>query len=155
MLNTSQIGGENTASMRKSLDSDPVRRIALASLATIHVLGILGAPFAAKLHVFQPGATAHQNFHVIWEACKYAAASLLSVAVVLGPLARGERWALWVMAVASALLFGGVFFSNALTHGGPAIDFWAYGSFLAVSTLALGVLAWREKVSRRGTIPGS
>lgn len=134
--------------MRTSSEPVLVQRVAIWSLATIHVLGVLGAPFAAKLHVFQPGATPHQNFHVIWEACKYAAASLLALAIVLGPLAGGERWALWVMAVASALLFGGVFFSDSLTHGGPAIDFWAYGSFLGVSVVALSILAMRAKLSR-------
>ncbi|HEX3596302.1 MAG TPA: hypothetical protein VHU80_14430 [Polyangiaceae bacterium] len=134
--------------MNRSEPTDPVRRIALALLAIIHVLGILGAPFAAKLHLFQPGATPHQNFHVVWEACKYATASLLALAIVLGPLARGERWALWVMVASSIVLFGGVFFSDALTHGGPAIDFWAYGSFLAVSALALGLLAVRDSAPR-------
>src|SRR5262245_66623673 len=69
---------------------DPVRRAAIVVLATIHVLGILGAPFAAKLHLFQPGATPHQNFHVVWEACKYGTASLLALAIVLGPLSRWE-----------------------------------------------------------------
>jgi hypothetical protein len=107
----------------------------------IHVLGILGAPYAAKLHLFQPGATPHQNFHVVWEACKYATASLLALAVVIGPLARGERWALWVLAAGTLVMFGGVFFSNALTHGGPAIDFWAYGSFLVISVIGLAVIA--------------
>ncbi|HVW28299.1 MAG TPA: hypothetical protein VHC69_23210 [Polyangiaceae bacterium] len=134
--------------MRKSSEPALVQRVAIWALATIHLLGILGAPFAAKLHVFQPGATPHQNFHVVWEACKYAAASLLSLAIVLGPLARGERWALWVMTAASLLLFGGVFFSDSLTHGGPAIDFWAYGSFLGVSVVALSTLALRGKMSR-------
>lgn len=148
MVNFAQNNGENTASMRKSSEPALVQRVAIWALATIHILGILGAPFAAKLHVFQPGATPHQNFHVVWEACKYATASLLALAIVLGPLARGERWALWVMAAASLLLFGGVFFSDSLTHGGPAIDFWSYGSFLAVSVVALSVLALRGKMSR-------
>jgi hypothetical protein len=133
---------------RAETGPDPIRRVAIGALATVHVLGILGAPFAAKLHLFQAGATPHQNFHVIWEACKYATASFLALAVVVGPLARGERWALGVMAVASLVLFGGVFFSEALTHGGPAIDFWSYGSFLVVSTLALGVLAVRAPAVR-------
>jgi hypothetical protein len=126
-------------------DRDPVRRIAVGALATIHVLGILGAPFAAKLHIFQPGATPHQNFHVVWEACKYATASLFALALVLGPLARGERWALYVLAVGTVVMFGGVFFAHALTHGGPVIDFWSYGSFLVVSAVALGVLAARMR----------
>lgn len=117
------------------------RRAAVYTLATIHVLGILGAPFAAKLHLWQPGATPHQNFHVVWEACKYATASLFALALVLGPVARGEKWALRVLAAGSLVLFGGVFFSNALTHGGPLIDFWAYGSFLVLSMVAVGVLA--------------
>lgn len=116
------------------------RRIALTSLTIVHALGIPGAPIAANLHLFQAGATPHQNFHVLWEACKYATASLLAVAIVLGPLAQGERWALWVSAAAALLLFGGVFFSHALTGGGPVIDFWSYGSFLAVSAVALPVI---------------
>jgi len=117
------------------------RRVALYTLATIHVLGILGAPFAAKLHLWQAGATPHQNFHVVWEACKYATASLFALALVLGPVARGEKWALRVVAVGSVVLFGGVFFSNALTHGGPVIDFWAYGSFLVLSIASVATLA--------------
>jgi hypothetical protein len=120
------------------------RRAAIFTLATIHVLGILGAPFAAKLHLWQPSATPHQNFHVIWEACKYATASLFALALVLGPLARGERWALAVVGVGSVVLFGGVFFSHALTHGGPVVDFWAYGSFLVLSVGCVGVLALRK-----------
>jgi hypothetical protein len=117
------------------------RRIALGALATVHALGALGAPFAAKLHLFQPGATAHQDFHVVWEACKYFAASALALAIVVGPLARGERWAWWTIAVATLALFGGVFFADAVTHGSPAIDHWAYGSFLVVSCVALATLA--------------
>jgi hypothetical protein len=124
-----------------------IRRVALAVLATIHVLGVLGAPFAAKLHVFQPGATAHQNFHVVWEACKYAAASLLALMVVVGPLRRGERWALYAMWGASLLLFGGVFFSDAFTHGAPAVDHWAYGTFLVLSCLALLAIGRRSALS--------
>jgi hypothetical protein len=116
-------------------------RVAIVVLATIHVLGILGAPFAAKLHLWQTGATAHQNFHVIWEACKYATASFFALALVLGPLSRGERWALPVLAVGSVVMFGGVFLSHAVTHGGPVIDFWAYGSFFVLSLLSLAVLA--------------
>lgn len=125
------------------LTRDPLRGAAVAVLATIHVLGILGAPFAAHLHIFQPGATAHQNFHVIWEACKYATASFFGLALVLGPVARGERWAVWVVLAGTIVMFGGVFFSNALTHGGPLIDFWSYGSFLVLSLISLGVLARR------------
>jgi hypothetical protein len=126
------------------MKSDPVRKGALGVLAVIHVLGILGAPFAAKLHLWQAGATPHQNFHVVWEACKYATASLFALALVLGPLAKGERWALAVLAVGSFVLFGGVFASHAMTHGGPVIDFWAYGSFFVLSALSLGVLALRR-----------
>lgn len=117
------------------------RRAALAVLATIHVLGILGAPFAAKLHLFQPGATPHQNFHVLWEACKYATASLFALGLILGPVARGERWARVVVAVGSVVMFGGVFFSHAVTHGGPVIDFYSYGPFLILSLAALSVLS--------------
>ena len=116
------------------------RRLALGSLFTIHVLGILGAPFAAHLHLFQAGATAHQNFHVIWEACKYVTASAFALGLTLGPIARGERWAMWLLGAGSIVLFGGVFFSHAITHGGPVIDFWSYGPFLVVSLIALLVL---------------
>lgn len=116
------------------------RRLALGALATIHVLGALGAPFAAKIHLFQPGNTAHQDFHVVWEAFKYFAASVLALGVTVRPLARGERWAWWVSVVACAALFGGVFVSDAITGGSPAIDHWAYGSFLVISTIALAVL---------------
>ncbi|HVU01286.1 MAG TPA: hypothetical protein VHE30_06025 [Polyangiaceae bacterium] len=128
-------------------ESDPLRKLALGVLATIHVLGILGAPFAAKLHLFQAGATPHQNFHVVWEACKYATASLFALALVLGPLARGERWALPVLGVGSVVMFGGVFFSDAITHGGPVIDFWAYGSFFVLSVVSLALLATRPAAS--------
>lgn len=117
------------------------RSAALAVLSTIHVLGILGAPFAAKLHLFQAGATPHQNFHVLWEACKYATASLFGLALVLGPVASGERWARWVLAAGSVVMFGGVFLSHAVTRGGPVIDFLSYGPFLVLSLAALAVLS--------------
>ncbi len=117
-----------------------LRRIAIAALVAVHVLGAAGAPFAAAIHFGQPGATAHQNFHVVWEACKYFAASVLAVAVVARPLAAGERWAWWAMLVATVALYGGMFFAHALTRGGPAIDHWSYGSFLVVSFAALAVL---------------
>jgi hypothetical protein len=124
-------------------DRSLARRVPLGILATIHVLGMLGAPFAAKLHLFQAGATPHQNFHVVWEACKYFTASLFALALVLGPLARGERWALRVLTLGSVVIFGGVFLSHAMTHGGPVIDFWAYGSFFVLSLASLAVLAAR------------
>jgi|GEM_PF-2812464 len=122
---------------RETHSSPRVRRVALGALATVHVLGALGSPFAAKLHVFQPGATAHQDFHVVWEACKYFTASLLALLVVVGPLARGERWAWWAILAATVVMFGGVFFAHALTRGGPAIDHWSYGTMLVVSIAAL------------------
>lgn len=121
--------------------SPPLRRAAVGALAVVHVLGALGAPFAAKIHLFQVGATAHQNFHVVWEAFKYFAASILALGIAVGPLARGERWAWWAMVVASVALFGGVFLADAITGGAPAIDHWAYGAFLIVSAIALAVLA--------------
>jgi hypothetical protein len=118
-----------------------VRRVAVWMLGTIHALGVLGAPFAAKLHLFQPGATAHQNFHVVWEAFKYGSASALALAIVIGPYARGERWAWYALAVATLGLFASVFVADAITHGAPAIDHWAYGSFLVASVIALALTA--------------
>jgi peptidoglycan/LPS O-acetylase OafA/YrhL len=118
-----------------------LRNVAIGALAIVHGLGVLGAPFAAALHFGQPDATAHQNFHVVWEAFKYCAASLACVAIALGPLRRGERWAWWTMLVTCLALFGGVFVAHALSWGGPAIDHWSYGSFLVISIVALAVLA--------------
>ena len=118
-----------------------IRNIAIGALAIVHGLGVLGAPFAAALHFGQPDATAHQNFHVAWEAFKYFAASSACLAIALGPLRRGERWAWWTMLVACLALFGGVFVAHALSRGGPAIDHWSYGSFLVISIAALAVLA--------------
>lgn len=118
-----------------------LRMLAIGALATVHGLGALGAPFAAGLHFGQPDATAHQNFHVVWEAFKYFAASSACLAIALWPLRRGERWAWWTMLVACLSLFGGVFVAHALSGGGPAIDHWSYGSFLVVSIVSLVVLA--------------
>jgi hypothetical protein len=117
-----------------------VRRLAIAALVTVHVLGAAGAPFAALIHFGQAGASAHQNFHVVWEACKYFAASVLAAGVAARPLAAGNVWAWWALLIATMTLFGGVFFAHALTAGGPAVDHWSYGTFLAVSLAALGVL---------------
>ena len=127
--------------MNSTMADTRLRILAIASLAIVHGLGVLGAPFAAMLHFGQPDATAHQNFHVVWEACKYLAASSACLAIALGPLRRGERWAWWTMLVACLVLFGGVFLAHALSHGGPAIDHWSYGSFLVISIAALWVLA--------------
>lgn len=118
-----------------------LRMFAIGALAVIHGLGALGAPFAASLHFGQTDATAHQNFHVVWEVFKYFAASSACLAIALGPLRRGERWAWWTMLVACLSLFGGVFVAHALSGGGPAIDHWSYGSFLVVSIVSLVVLA--------------
>jgi peptidoglycan/LPS O-acetylase OafA/YrhL len=118
-----------------------LRNVCIGALALVHGLGMLGAPFAASLHFGQPDATTHQNFHVVWEAFKYFAASTACLAIALGPLRRGERWAWWTMLVACLALFGGVFVAHALSKGGPAIDHWSYGSFLAISMAALAMLA--------------
>jgi hypothetical protein len=118
-----------------------LRNLSIGALVVVHGLGMLGAPFAAALHFGQPEATAHQNFHAVWEAFKYFAASSACVAIALGPLRRGERWAWWTMLVACLALFGGVFVAHALSRGGPAIDHWSYGSFLAISLAALALLA--------------
>jgi len=118
-----------------------LRNLSIGALVVVHGLGMFGAPFAAALHFGQPEATAHQNFHVVWEAFKYFAASSACVAIALGPLRRGERWAWWTMLVACLALFGGVFVAHALSRGGPAIDHWSYGSFLAISLAALALLA--------------
>jgi hypothetical protein len=123
------------------MSGNRLRTIAIAALAVVHGLGALGAPVAALIHFGQPDATAHQNFHVVWEAFKYFAASAVCVAIALGPLRRGERWAWWVMLIACLALFGGVFVAHALSGGGPAIDHWSYGTFLVVSVAALAVLA--------------
>ncbi len=121
-------------------------RLDVVVLATVHALGMIGAPFAAKLHLFQPHATAHQNFHVVWEAFKYFAASALAFAIVVGPYARGERWAERILWVASVTMFGGVFVADAITRGAPSIDHWAYGTFLVVSVVALAARGGREEL---------
>ena len=118
-----------------------LRVIAIVALAIVHGLGVLGAPFAAMIHFGQADASAHQNFHVVWEAFKYFAASSVCVAIALWPLRRGERWAWWTMLVACLSLFGGVFVAHGLSLGGPAIDHWSYGPFLVISIAALAVLA--------------
>jgi len=124
-----------------TLAESRLRMFAIGALAVVHGLGALGAPFAASLHFGQPDATPHQNFHVVWEAFKYFAASTACLAIALGPLRRGERWAWWTMLVACLSLFGGVFVAHALSGGGPAIDHWSYGSFLVISIAALAVLS--------------
>ena len=120
-------------------DSLP-RLLAIGALAIVHGLGVLGAPIAAMIHFNAPDASPHQNFHVVWEAFKYFAASAVCLAVVFGPLRRGESWAWWTMVIACLALFGGVFVAHALTGGGPAIDHWAYGAFLVIATAALTIL---------------
>lgn len=114
-----------------------IRTFAIAALAIVHGLGVMGAPFAAMIHFGRVDATAHRNFHVVWEAFKYFAVSLVCLAVALVPLRRGERWAWWTMLVACLALF----VAHALSGGGPAIDHWSYGSFLVISLVALAVLA--------------
>ena len=116
------------------------KKLALAILCTVHVLGMLGAPYAASLHLHQPGSTSHQNFHVVWEACKYFTASLFALWIVVVPLRRGERWARWVLLAGTIVMFGGVFLSDALTAGSPPIDNYAYGSFLVLSLIALAIV---------------
>jgi hypothetical protein len=78
---------------RPDMNAPLPRLLAIGALAVVHGLGVLGAPFAAMIHFGQADASAHQNFHVIWEAFKYFAASAVCVTIALGPLRRGERWA--------------------------------------------------------------
>ena len=118
-----------------------LRTYAIAGLAIVHGLGVLGAPFAAMIHFGQPDASAHQNFHVVWEAFKYFAASSVCLVIALIPLRRGEKWAWWTMLVGCLALFGGMFVAHALSLGGPAIDHCSYGSFLIISIIALTILA--------------
>ncbi|MFN0038578.1 MAG: hypothetical protein ACKVP2_03605 [Burkholderiales bacterium] len=126
--------------MSESLNEPRTRVAAVYALALIHGLGALGAPFAAHLHFGQEGANAHQNFHVVWEAFKYFAASSTLFVIALGPLRRGERWAWWVMLVGCLSLFAGMFVAHFMSGGGPAIDHWSYGSFLIISMAALAML---------------
>lgn len=138
------------------MSENRIRTLAIAALAIVHGLGVLGAPFAAMIHYGQPDATAHQNFHVVWEAFKYFTASLACLAITLWPLRRGERWAWWTMLVACLALFGGVFVAHAMSGGGPAIDHWSYGSFLVISIVALAVLARvPAKAAQKNVIEGS
>lgn len=115
-------------------------RVALITLVVVHLLGVFGAPYAASIHLWQEGATPHQNFHVLWEALKYFAASILALGIILGPLAKGERWAFWLMLASTLILFGGVFVADAMTGGAPAIDRWAYAVLLIVSIISLLIL---------------
>src|SRR5262249_16031440 len=117
-----------------------LRGLALWSLGIMHGLGMLGAPFAARLHLGQPGASAHQNFHVVWEALKYFTASGLALAIIRWPLARGERGAWWASVFAVLVAFGGVLSGYWLTGGAPKIDRVSYGVFLLLSIPALLVL---------------
>src|SRR5690606_2319380 len=121
-------------------DSPLPARIALIALVIVHLLGIFGAPYAASIHLWQEGSTPHQNFHVLWEAMKYFTASLLALGVILGPLARGESWAFWLMLASTLILFGGVFVADAMTGGAPTIDRWAYAVLLIISIISLLIL---------------
>lgn len=138
--------------MKRLADTKPrLRSTAIIALALVHGLGVLGAPFAAAIHFGQADATAHQNFHVVWEAFKYFAASSACLAIALFPLRRGEHWAWWTMLIGCLALFGGVFVAHALSLGGPAIDHWSYGTFLVVSIAALAVLARNPPCDKSAT----
>jgi hypothetical protein len=65
-----------------------LQRLCIGALALVHALGMLGAPFAANLHFGQPDASDHQDFHAVWEAFKYFAASAACLAIALVPLRR-------------------------------------------------------------------
>ncbi len=117
------------------------RRLALGTLAAMHVLGLLGAPFEATHHLHAPDYSAHQRFHVFWEASKYAVASMLSLWIILKPLAAGERWAYIAILLSNALLYGAVLVGNFCIGGVPAITFWGCAVFTVASVPAFIALA--------------
>jgi len=102
-----------------------VRRFAIGTLALVHVLGALGAPFAAKLHLQVLRRVGPRAVH---------RARTARARRTLGPgrHARGHTRALrWLL-------------GDLLTGGAPAIDHWAYGSFLVASLLSLAVLTFSD-----------
>ena len=102
---------------------------------------------AAREHLFAADYSTHQRFHVLWEASKYAAASMLALFIIFKPLAAGERWAVIAIALANLLLFGGVLVGALWIGGVPASTFWATSFFLAASVPALAVLWPRRRES--------
>ena len=141
-----------------SIEIENRRRWAIRVLAAIHVLGLIGAPIAASIHWRQENATDHQNFHVIWEACKYFTASLFALWMVLSPVAEGGAVgdsAIVVLAIGSAILFGGIFFADYFTNGCPPVDFYSYGPFLVISEVALYYLWQTRGVQQGGTASSS
>jgi hypothetical protein len=64
---------------------------------------------------------------------------VLALAIV-AVRSRGERSGL----AATIAVFGGVFFSDSLANGAPAIERWAHGSFPVLSLLSLAALSFSD-----------
>src|SRR2546422_10005168 len=89
------------------------RRTAIAAtLMAIGVLAILGAPLVILSG--HPDLTTRTGRHLVAGALGITALVLISVVVCLGPLRRGETWALWAAAIPLIVLGVPIFVIDAM-----------------------------------------
>lgn len=115
------------------------RRVAVLGLATLHALCAIGAPFAGIARV-GAATSLTQDYRVIADGFALVATSLLSAAVALGPLSRGERWAFFALLGATLAAHGGAALAHLATRGSSAPELCWHGAMLGGSALALWIL---------------
>ena len=115
-------------------------RALLAFASVAHMGGYL---YAAPEHVVDPLWPPHARFHVLQALLWIVGFDLVLLLVILGPLARGDRWARWALLLAWPFVHGGYFV--ALLRGGGPPELGAHLALLVVALLyGVGLaMAWR------------
>jgi len=110
---------------------------ALLAFATVAHMG--GYLYAAPEHVVDPVWPPHARFHVLQALLWIVGFDLVILLLVLGPLARGDRWARWALVLAWPFVHGSYFV--ALLRGGGPPELGAHLALLVVALLyGLGLL---------------
>lgn len=125
-------------------------RIGVWMVVLASVGHMIGYCFAVPEHIVDGTWPAHARFHVVQALIWLIGFDLISVALALGPFARGERWARWALVIALIMAHGGYFIALlAIPEGHPPEGLRAHLPLAALLVLhAIGlVLGWRALAS--------
>jgi hypothetical protein len=119
-----------------------VGRVLLGFATVAHMGGYL---YAAPEHVVDPMWPPHARFHVLQALLWIVGFDLVLLLLILGPLARGERWVRWALLLAWPFVHASYFV--ALLCGGGPPQTAAHLALLVVALLYGVGLAWVWRIS--------